>query len=72
MLSGTFLAAFASRAEDDILIAIAIAIAIAIGVGVGVGVGVGGGGAEKLRVGTTVDRLVRGSMRARLRNMVVA
>jgi len=43
---------------------IAIAIAIAIGVGVG--------GAEKLRVGTTVDRLVRGSMRARLRNMVVA
>ncbi|MGB4467628.1 MAG: hypothetical protein WBI41_06195 [Azovibrio sp.] len=62
MLSGTFLAAFASRAEDDILIAIAIAI----------GVGVGVGGAEKLRVGTTVDRLVRGSLRARLRNMVVA
>jgi len=62
VLSGTFLAAFASRAEDDIMIAIAIAIAIGVGVG----------GAEKLRVGTTVDRLVRGSMRARLRNMVVA
>lgn len=60
MLSGTFLAAFASRAEDDVMIAIAIAIAIGVGV------------AEKLRVGTTVDRLVRGSMRARLRNMVVA